>query len=407
VDADCAWSTCDSGKCANAIAVQGGQSGTRCALRDSGDVACWSSNWSGITGDASIATPYIQDPTLVHGLGGMGLLQGAQGIAVGGGQHCALLGSGEVACWGNDETGALGTGSASGDGSPKTPALVLSTSGTGTLVDILQIAGSRSGYTCALRATKDAVCWGSNTWGRLGDGTQTDSGLPRLIAGTGGVGTFQNIKQIALGSSNPCLLDDAKNAYCWGSDQFQIVPMEIHTPAPVAGIGGSGTLGGVRSLSVGSDSACAVHDDGRVSCWGANSVGQLGRGTVTAAPTPIPELVLDETSAPLQGIAEVSVGGSHACARTVSNTVFCWGSNSNSQLGRGSGGPANSPVAVQVSGIDGQGVLSDVVALGSGYGFSCGIRQSGDIACWGLVVEIFNPYELVVAPYPALVARPQ
>src|SRR5262245_43551813 len=47
VDADCAWSACVAGTCADAVAIQGGQSGSRCALRDSGDMACWSSNWGG------------------------------------------------------------------------------------------------------------------------------------------------------------------------------------------------------------------------------------------------------------------------------------------------------------------------------------------------------------------------
>jgi alpha-tubulin suppressor-like RCC1 family protein len=319
-----------------------------------------------------------------------------------------LLNTGEVACWGIDDSGVLGSGSATGDGTPKPPALVRSTSGSGTLTGILEIAGSRTGYTCALRQTKDGVCWGDNTWGRLGDGTMNDSGLPKLVAGAGGVGTFQNIKQIALGSSNSCLVDDAGNAYCWGSDQFQIVPLEVHTPATVAGIGGTGMLGAVRSVSIGSSSACAVHEDGRVSCWGDNGYGQLGRGTISMNPTSGPELVMDESGTqPLTGIAEVTVAGGHACARTDSNTVFCWGSNNVSQLGRGSGGPMNSPLPVQVLGIDGQGVLTDIVTLGSGYGFTCGIRQAGDLACWGLVVEIIMPYELVVAPFPALVAKPQ
>ena len=84
-------------------------------------------------------------------------------------------------------------------------------------------------------------------------------------------------------------------------------------------------------LTADNRSTCAVLTDGSATCWGNNGSGQLGLGEDAYA-----EYVLDATPvAGLTGVAELSLGEWHACARLTAGTVRCWGSNTSGQLGEG------------------------------------------------------------------------
>ena len=67
-------------------------------------------------------------------------------------------------------------------------------------------------------------------------------------------------------------------------------------------------------LAAGVEFACDLKS-GAVRCWGSNALGQTG-------PVTLPEPA-----------AEIAVGATTACARTVTGRVFCWGDNANQQLG--------------------------------------------------------------------------
>src|SRR5207247_10771116 len=85
------------------------------------------------------------------------------------------------------------------------------------------------------------------------------------------------------------------------------------------------------TVSAGGFHACAVATTGSVYCWGSNSNGQLGDGTTTDSPTP------GLVSAPAGvSFTSVSAGGFHSCAianAPTLNTAYCWGATSSGQLG--------------------------------------------------------------------------
>jgi hypothetical protein len=106
-------------------------------------------------------------------------------------------------------------------------------------------------------------------------------------------------------------------------------------PVQVEGVGGTGTLTGVASLT--SDawfaSNCAVLTSGGVDCWGDGYYGQLGNGvfyTTGNEGSAVPVQVYG-----LGGVAAVAGYQSSNCALLTSGGVDCWGDGSYGELGNG------------------------------------------------------------------------
>jgi alpha-tubulin suppressor-like RCC1 family protein len=92
------------------------------------------------------------------------------------------------------------------------------------------------------------------------------------------------------------------------------------------------------ALTLGSVHSCALTSDGGARCWGRNTYGQLGDGTVQdrARPTPV-EGNLRFTS--------LQASGAHTCG-TSGGAAYCWGYNVEGQLGNGTRTNQTRPVPV-------------------------------------------------------------
>ncbi len=122
------------------------------------------------------------------------------------------------------------------------------------------------------------------------------------------------------------------------------------------------------SISTGNAVTCALTPTGVAYCWGANSEGQLGDGTTEYRSTPTPVA---------GGLAFTSLatGGSHTCAVDSAGAAYCWGYNASGQLGDGSTTNRTSPTAVS------GGLVFLNVAPGMHH--SCGVATNGVAYCWG------------------------
>ncbi|MBL8678381.1 MAG: hypothetical protein JNK05_04415 [Myxococcales bacterium] len=122
--------------------------------------------------------------------------------------------------------------------------------------------------------------------------------------------------------------------------------------------------------------ACAVSGLGTVHCWGENSSGQLGDGTMgnvrisSVQVTGITDAVEVATS-----VLDGSSFG-HACARRSTGAVVCWGNNEYGQVGDNTLGNVRL-VPVAVAG------LTDAVSIAAGSGSTCAVRATGQVVCWG------------------------
>ena len=72
-------------------------------------------------------------------------------------------------------------------------------------------------YTCALKGGQ-VYCWGANGNGQLGDGTTTDRTTPTLVA-DGAMGNSGVTAITASSAYHTCALKGGK-VYCWGRNSY-------------------------------------------------------------------------------------------------------------------------------------------------------------------------------------------
>ena len=144
----------------------------------------------------------------------------------------------------------------------------------------------------------------------------------------------------------------------------------------------SSAYSAATSVSVGTDHSCAIVDGGLL-CWGGNSHGQLGNGTITSSTTPVQVSGLDS------GVTAVSAGRVHTCAISRSE-VYCWGDNQYNQVGKTTSGFGSPTIPQLVPGLNG------ATAISAGSDSSCAI-QNNTLKCWGFNLGM-NPISLTDTP---------
>jgi alpha-tubulin suppressor-like RCC1 family protein len=419
-----------------------------CAVTEGGDVDCWGSNRH-----AELATTDLEESQAPIAVGAV---HRAVQIAASLHRTCAWEEDGEVGCWGDlgpveradpfwlpDSDGLAGLAAtraracgwfASGEvrcierGTGLLPAIE-------TMRDLGHVVQVVAGldHFCALDRDGNVSCWGDDGHAQLGlaDDAKT---APRFVAG------IDDAIDLAAGSEWACAARASGVVACWGAPPFAPGPMTPHALAGVAGaqrlavdaagnqlywldsarrahrVVGPGesvpddgegarlaALGPVRELAVGDDHLCAIGDDSRVRCMGANGDGQLGSAAVSPGPALVPGV---------EGAASVVARGPTTCASTAAGMVTCWGGRARAAADA-TEGPATATITSVLSGDgdddtysvgfsveltgplalpdEGFGAvlaphampdLSGVDRLARAHDRLCGILQSGAVMCW-------------------------
>ena len=277
-------------------------------------------------------------------------------VAVGILHSCGLTVHGFAYCWGLNDVGQVGD---STHVQRLVPALVKG----GWTFTQLSAGGD---HTCGIIPGGAVYCWGSNFTGQLGDSSMDDRTVPVRVAGN------LTLAQLSAGSFHTCGLTAGGVAWCWGSNLYGALGDGTRSlrlyPVPVGG--------GLQfsQVSAGGVHTCGIAFGSTAYCWGWNGGGQVGDSTTTNRLTPTP--VYGGLS-----FAEISANpGSdlegHTCAVTTGGIAYCWGTNSNGELGDSTNTGHLSPVAVF-------GALQ-VAYVGAARGYGCALTIGQALHCWGI-----------------------
>ena len=331
--------------------VSAGENHT-CAIHSTGRLYCWGRNDYGQLGVGS------QDPESVptEVVGGH---TDWTSVSAGGDTTCALRSSRRLYCWGGNSFRGLGDGT---DVELRTaPSQVW-----GNRTDWTAVS-TGWGHACARRAGGRLFCWGYNSDGQLGDGTDQIRPRPTQV-----YGNRTDWKVVDSGNGHTCARRTSGRLFCWGqNDDGEVgdgtTALRRLRPTQVAG-----SRTDWASVDIANHHTCATRTTGRLFCWGDGQGGQLGTGAVEeqVKRTPV------EVSGNRTDWRSVSLGYDHTCARRSSGELFCWGFNAEGKLGDGTTDQRLSPTPVA-------GSFTDWAAVDAGSSHTCSRRATGQVYCWG------------------------
>ena len=231
-------------------------------------------------------------------------------------------------------------------------------------------------HTCALPGDGGVACWGKNQYGELGDGTTQTRTSPVRVPG------IDDAVEVGVGAAHTCVRHADGTVSCWGAgyagqlgDGIVDGSWQRNEPFRVPGV--TDTIG--LALAVGSDTTCALHRDGGISCWGWGFRGELADGMTGPGATRGVPL----RSPFVRDAVEVSLGQSHGCVRHRGQTLSCWGRWE--YLGR----PPVPDDPYERNEIEALNVvpmpvyeIDDALQVSAG-GVTCALRSDGSVWCWG------------------------
>lgn len=212
-------------------------------------------------------------------------------------------------------------------------------------------------HACALRRSGRIECWGSNTFGQLGDGTREQRRKPVPVSG------IEDAVDVAAGAELTCAVHRGGGVSCWGRNWRGEIPGEAAVALEPVAIDG---VEGAASVTVGHGHVCARRADGDVLCWGSNEHGQLLTAADAGGPGEPARIRR------LEGVSELRAGEWHTCARLDDGEVRCWGDNHSHQLG-----------AVGASGLHSVEQARGATQIAVGAAFGCARLEDGSLQCWG------------------------
>ena len=278
-----------------------------------------------------------------------------------------FFGDGGLFACGYNSTGAVGDGTTTVRSS-----LVSTAAGAG--LNWKQVSGGPT--AAAIKSDGTLWTWGYNSYGQLGDGTQTNRSSPGTTAG-GGV----NWKQVSMGSDQYYSIGQAAavktdgTLWTWGYNiSGQLGTGDTYSRSSPGTTAGGGTNWKQVSCGMGttgtSTSMAAVKTDGTLWTWGAGSTGALGTGNTTSISSP------GTVAGGGTNWSQVSCGQQYMGAVKTDGTLWMWGRGNAGRLGDETITDRSSPVTTSGGGTNWKQVSCGLAATAA-------IKFDGTLWTWG------------------------
>jgi len=369
-----------------------------CGIKTDGTAWCWGDDGNGQLGNGSGITGDQYDPVQISEAGPWKTISVSSPYQYSE-YTCAVKVDGTAWCWGLDDYGQLGNGAGT-SGDQQDP-VQISEAGPWDSISVGNY------FACGVKTDGTGWCWGSDSRGRLGNGTGNgDQEDPMQITEAG------PWDSISAGRESACGLKSDSSVWCWGYDGsgelgYASSGSDQHDPVQIS------EAGPWDSISAGTNFNCGVKSDGTAWCWGGDWFGQIGCDG--CSPTNIPVQITDAGPWDM-----ITTGNGHTCGVKTGGASYCWGSDDDGQLGKAyphvpmpiaEDGPWSTVSAGERTGcaiktaddsswcwgvggsLGGPEPASDVPAqlsesgpwdfIDSGYGMSCGVKNDGTGWCWG------------------------
>lgn len=276
------------------------------AATSTGQVYSWGYNKVGQLGDGNAVATTA--PVLTSIPGGVSIATVAAGFK----QSLAVSTTGVAYAWGSNTNGQLGVGTTKNVMVPtavQLPAGVVASS----------VAGGDS-HSLVLTTAGAVYAAGLGSSGQLGDGLLTQSATPVKVHLPAGV----HASEVAAGDDHGLALTATGQVYAWGDNTYgelgnatntsSDVPVPVQLPVGVT----------VTQVAAGSTYSVALSSTGQVYAWGDNAEATLGDGGTADSNVPVAvELP------PSVFVTSVTAGGNRCQALTSTGVVYNWGTNEN------------------------------------------------------------------------------
>jgi len=191
-------------------------------------------------------------------------------------------------------------------------------------------------------------------------------------------------KSISLGEKHTCAIKENGELFCWGSNELGQLGIPLNKSSNNVSIPKKvGEYNDWISVSSGKSHTCGIRAEaaskiGALYCWGSNSTSELGTGNSPQVKY-IPELVNNQSK-----WLSVSSGDGYTCGITCKTSeckmrdLLCWGKNEDKQLGNGNSDKENMPKKVTT--------FNNVLKVVTGVNHTCAIDETEDrnlLYCWG------------------------
>lgn len=273
-----------------------------------------------------------------------------------GSSHSVVLDEdGNIWTWGYNGTEQLGDGTTTDSYIPKK---------IENLGAKFQSVSAHDHFNIALDMDGNIWSWGNNYYGQLGDGTNETRGVPKKIEGLGT--TFK----IVSGSN---AIDIDGNIWTWGyNGKGQLgdgTTIHKNKPQKLTGLGTT-----FKYLSSGNNYTIAIDEEGNMWSWGYNIYGRLGLGNTSNQYTPKKITGLDVK------FKKADAGEGNSIALDENGDVWTWGYNGRGQLGDGTTTHSYIPKKIENLGVK----FTDVsVSVREFEGSNIAIDEEGNIWTWG------------------------